>query len=169
MQRRKAEIALTGNTSFEADNWLSKLMISAYEVADQIMIDSAEDNELRTDYSLHEDDVTGSSSIPQAELMSSYYGSVGPMVGMSPRTAQCQPYAQVHVKNTLKRLERDLNADEMEDSPPNFGLASSARVARKQAAAVDAATQQRHKSVTMTLPSTSSEEKLLVRYSLQYR
>ena len=104
MQQRKTEIALNGNSSFIADNWLSRLMISAYEVADQIMVDSAEDNALRATYSSY--DAHGA-SIPQAELMSSRYGSFGPRVGMSPRTAQCRPYTK-----SLVRFEDPLTADD---------------------------------------------------------
>ena len=167
MQRRKTEIALTGNMSFEADNWLSKLMISAYEVADQIMVDSAEDNALRTNYSFTGEGTGSSSSssaIPQAELMSSYYGSVGPKIGMSPRTAQCQPYAKLHVKSTLQRLERSLNADEMDDSPDLTTAARARMAARMQASRRGSGSSSRgsKKSVTMVLPSTSSEEQLLV-------
>ena len=90
MQQRKTEIALTGNSSFEADNWLARLMISAYEVADQIMVDSAEENALRATYSSSD----YGTSIPQAELMSSRYGSFGARVGLTPRTAQCSPYVK---------------------------------------------------------------------------
>ena len=85
MQQRKTEIAFSGNSSNEADSWIARLMISAYEVADQIMVDSAEDNALgagslvdnalRANYSSFED----GAGIPQAELMSSRYGSFGPL------------------------------------------------------------------------------------------
>jgi hypothetical protein len=141
MQRRKAEIALTGNTSFEADNWLSQLMISAYEVADQIMVDSAEDNALRATYSLSDE---CGSSIPQAELMSSRYGSFGrPVVGMSPRTAQCQPYAKNYVKKTLQRLERALSSDEVGTKVDTLPVGN-------------------RDGGSLVLPNTSSEEQLLV-------
>lgn len=89
MQRRKAQIAFVGGDQVEADNWFTKLLVSAYEMADEIMVDSAEDNALRTTYS----SLTGKGeSIPQAELMSArtLYGTLG--VGESPRTAQCSPY-----------------------------------------------------------------------------
>jgi hypothetical protein len=144
MQRRKAEIALTGNTSFlTADNWMSQLMISAYEVADQIMVDSAEDNALRTTYSLSDQH---RSSIPQAELMSSHYGSFGrSMVGMSPRTAQCQPYATTYVKKTLQRLERALSHDEVAGTKTDILPAGN------------------QNGSSLVLPNVSSEEQLLVR------
>jgi hypothetical protein len=100
MQQRKTEIALTGNSSSEADNWLATLMISAYEVADQIMVDSAEDNALRATYASFDEYGT---SIPQAELMSSQYGSFGARVGLSPRSAQGRPYSQ-----SLERYEPPL-------------------------------------------------------------
>lgn len=91
MQQRKVEMAFEGSNHVEADNWFTKLVVSAYEMADEIMIDSAEDNALRTTYS----GVTAipeGSAIPQAELMSTHtlYGSMG--VGETPRTAQCSPY-----------------------------------------------------------------------------
>mmetsp|Transcript_28604 Transcript_28604/g.77462 ORF Transcript_28604/g.77462 Transcript_28604/m.77462 type:complete len:1097 (+) Transcript_28604:157-3447(+) len=66
MQRRKSEIAFQGTHHPEANNWFTKLVVSAYEMADEIMLDSAEDNALRTAYtSLDETGVP----IPQAELM----------------------------------------------------------------------------------------------------
>ncbi len=92
MQQRKSEIALTGNSSFDVDNWIARLMISANEVADQIMIDSAVDNALRANYTAF--DNRYGVPIPQAELMSSHYGSFGhKIIGMSPRTSQCLPYS----------------------------------------------------------------------------
>eukprot|EP00980_Cylindrotheca_fusiformis_P026200 scaffold15514_cov129-Cylindrotheca_fusiformis.AAC.8 len=75
MQQRKTEIAYSGNRTIEADTWLARLMISAYSAANQILIDSAEDNALRANYSTFED----GAGIPQAELMSSRYGSFGPL------------------------------------------------------------------------------------------
>jgi Late exocytosis, associated with Golgi transport/Cytosolic domain of 10TM putative phosphate transporter len=107
MQRRKAELAFSGTNQEEADNWLKKLVLSAYEMADEIMIDSAEDNALRTSYSsLSEKGV----SIPQAELMSNrtLYGTLG--VGESPRTAQCIPYAG-RSGATLRRPGLDDNSE----------------------------------------------------------
>lgn len=66
LQSRKAEIALEGTNHSQADNWFTKLVVSAYEMADEIMIDSAEDNALRTIYTpLGETGVP----IPQVELM----------------------------------------------------------------------------------------------------
>lgn len=132
MQQRKTEIALTGNTSFEAENWLSRLMISAHEVADQIMVDSAEDNALRANYASYDD---YGASIPQAELMSSRYGSFGPRAGMSPRTAQCRPYA--------KKLERNESPLEARGKRSNSPGAINENSSGKK--------------------STSSQEKLLVR------
>jgi hypothetical protein len=89
MQTRKVKMAFVGSSHVEAENWLTKLMVSAYEMADEVMLDSAEDNALRTSYSsVSEKGV----SIPQAELMSTrtLYGTLG--VGETPRTAQCSPY-----------------------------------------------------------------------------
>jgi hypothetical protein len=72
MQQRKTEIQVTGNVSFEADNWISRVMLSAYEVADRIMVDSAEDNALKANYNSFE---------TQAEQMTSGYGSFSPAGG----------------------------------------------------------------------------------------
>jgi hypothetical protein len=85
MQSRKSEIAFVGSNQEEADNWFTKLVVSAYEMADEIMIDSAEDNALKTTYStISEKGVP----IPQAELMSTrtLYGTLG--VGESATYAQ---------------------------------------------------------------------------------
>lgn len=102
MQQRKAELALTGGASFDVDTWIARLMISANEVADQIMIDSAEDNALRATYTSF--DETYGVPIPQAELMSSHYGSFGTkMMGMSPRTTQCAPYAKRYDARALHK------------------------------------------------------------------
>lgn len=94
MQQRKTDIAVTGNVAKEADHWLSRMMLSAYEVADRIMIDSAEDNALKSSYSSSFDDP--SAAIPQAEQMTSRYGSFGPINGagsVTARSAQCNPYS----------------------------------------------------------------------------
>jgi hypothetical protein len=85
MQQRKTEIAFSGNSFIEADTWFSRLMMSAHEAAEQILVDSAEENALRASYGHLGDD----EGIPQAELMSSRYGSFGPLsAGMSPRVHQ---------------------------------------------------------------------------------
>lgn len=90
MQTRKVQMAFAGSSHVDADNWITKLMVAAYEMADEIMIDSAEDNALRTCYSGSVSD--NGISIPQAELMSTrtLYGTLG--VGETARTAQCGPY-----------------------------------------------------------------------------
>lgn len=106
MQQRKSEIALTGNASFDVDNWIARLMISANEIADQIMVDSAVDNALRANYAAF--DGTFGVPIPQAELMSSHYGSFGHKItGISPRTSQCLPYSYTNrlKAQSLKRNE----------------------------------------------------------------
>ena len=107
MQQRKAEIALTGNSSYDVDTWLSRLMISANEIADQIMVDSAVDNALRSTYTAF--DPRFGVPIPQAELMASHYGSFGnKKVGVSPRTSQCVPYAKRYIRQALQRKEGPL-------------------------------------------------------------
>lgn len=81
MSKRKVEIALSGNKTTDATNWFAKLMISAYEVADKILVESAEDNALKATHTNVEEE----GGILQAELMSSFarYGSFGPP-GVSP-------------------------------------------------------------------------------------
>lgn len=128
MQQRKSEIARTGNASSQADTWLARLMISANEVADQIMVDSAEDNALRANYTSF--DETLGAPIPQAELMSSHYGSFGQnFVGMSPRTSQCLPYARSSKENVMKRDEPPLSGVSM---IPSHDLSDSDNEVRKQ-------------------------------------
>jgi hypothetical protein len=67
MQQRKSEIAISGNLSFEADNWLARVVTSANVIADQIIVDSANDNGLRARGSLFYHLSGGSGAIPQAE------------------------------------------------------------------------------------------------------
>lgn len=88
LQSRKAEIALEGSNHPEANNWFTKLVVSAYEMANEIMIDSAEDNALRAIYT--EDGETGV-PIPQAELMGkrTIYGTIQ---GVATRSANSSPY-----------------------------------------------------------------------------
>jgi hypothetical protein len=88
LQSRKAEIALEGTNSPAANNWFTKLVVSAYEMANEIMIDSAEDNALRTSYTpVGETGVP----IPQAELMGerTIYGTIQ---GVATSSAQSSPY-----------------------------------------------------------------------------
>eukprot|EP00536_Pseudo-nitzschia_multiseries_P008702 jgi/Psemu1/257464/estExt_Genewise1Plus.C_2260019 len=89
LQRRKAEIALEGTNHQEANNWFTKLVVSAYEMADEIMLDSAEDNALRTAYTSV--DETGV-PIPQAELMGdrTIYGTLQGVGGS--RATQSSPH-----------------------------------------------------------------------------
>jgi hypothetical protein len=94
MQQRKTEIQVTGNVSFEADNWISRVMASAYEVADSIMVDSAEDNALKANYSSFE---SATGAIPQAEQMTSRYGSFGPIGGTkSPHTSRSSRFLKLN-------------------------------------------------------------------------
>jgi hypothetical protein len=95
MQQRKTEIQVTGNVSFEADNWISRVMASAYEVADSIMVDSAEDNALKANYSSFE---TATGAVPQAEQMTSRYGSFGPTGGnMSSLASHSSHFRKINV------------------------------------------------------------------------
>jgi len=105
MQKRKSQIAFTGNALSNAETWISKLLISANQMADQIMIDSAVDNSLHAAYK-NVDDRFGV-PIPQAELMASHYGSFGykNAGGISARTSQCLPYAKRY--NSGGVMQRD--------------------------------------------------------------
>ena len=110
LQQRKTEMAFQGNPTDQADNWLSRLMITATEVADQIMLDSAEDNFLRANYIPFQE---YENSIPQAELMSSRYGSFGNVFGLSPRVAQCGPVG----RKSLQRHEPTIMEEEFVRPP----------------------------------------------------
>ena len=86
LQSRKAEIAFEGTNHTAADTWFTKLVVSAYEMANEIMIESAEDNALRTSYApVGETGV----SIPQAELMGerTIYGTL-----QGARSSDSNPY-----------------------------------------------------------------------------
>ena len=88
LQSRKAEIALEGTNHPQANNWFTKLVVSAYDMANEIMIDSEEDNALRTSYT-----PVGETGIPipQAELMGerTIYGTLR---GISERSTNLSPY-----------------------------------------------------------------------------
>eukprot|EP00535_Pseudo-nitzschia_heimii_P001597 CAMPEP_0197185942 /NCGR_PEP_ID=MMETSP1423-20130617/12922_1 /TAXON_ID=476441 /ORGANISM="Pseudo-nitzschia heimii, Strain UNC1101" /LENGTH=866 /DNA_ID=CAMNT_0042637123 /DNA_START=119 /DNA_END=2716 /DNA_ORIENTATION=- len=88
LQSRKAEIALKGTNDPQANNWFTKLVVSAYDMANEIMIDSAEDNALRTSYT-----PVGETGIPipQAELMGerTIYGTLR---GVTERPVNHSPY-----------------------------------------------------------------------------
>lgn len=130
MQQRKSEIAITGNSSFEADNWLSRVMHSAFEVADRIMVDSAEDNSLRTAYNSFDD---SGAAVPQAEQMSSRYGSFGPVSDVSPRIAQCRHPTPLHPLDERADESLDkLNGSNMNplESPPLVKTTSQASMVR---------------------------------------
>jgi Late exocytosis, associated with Golgi transport/Cytosolic domain of 10TM putative phosphate transporter len=93
MQKRKAEIAESGNRSMQADNWFDKVVKEASAMANRIMAESMLDNDLVVAPSSESwKDRLG---IPQAEQMASRYGSFNPGgylddideddVGVSPR------------------------------------------------------------------------------------
>lgn len=113
-------MAFQGNPSDKADSWLSRLMITATEVADQIMLDSAEDNFLRANYAPYDE---YENSIPQAELMSSRYGSFGNVFGLSPRTAQCGPVG----RKSLQRNEPTIEEEEFAQTSLSERARGSAR------------------------------------------
>ena len=132
MQQRKTEIAVTGNSSFEADNWFSRVMMTAFELADRVMVDSAEDNALRANYSSYDE---SSERVPQAEQMTSRYGSFGPLVDVSPRVAQCKdpfpirrnepPIGFEPPLGTAKRVTIETDNDQSMEKQPSEGSVSS--------------------------------------------
>lgn len=73
MQRRKTQIAESGNRMNRADNWMDNVMAVASEYAQQIMADSEEDNFLKAQASFRR----RGTAIPQVENMRSIYGSFG--------------------------------------------------------------------------------------------
>lgn len=78
IQQRKVEIAESGNESVRADFWFSKAADLAAQAAEQIMDDSALDNELTSP--THSFDAARP-EVPQAETMTSRYGSFTPVRG----------------------------------------------------------------------------------------
>lgn len=77
MQKRKTQIAESGNRVNRADKWIDNVMAVASEYAQQIMADSEEDNALKAySNSFRRRGRTGS-AIPQVENMRSIYGSFG--------------------------------------------------------------------------------------------
>jgi len=122
MQQRKTEIALSGNKSSDATNWFAKLMISAYEVADQILVESAEDNALKASHTAIEEE----GGIPQAELMSSFarYGSFGPPGVSPPRGSMIMKPADGERRRSTIRVNDSFTLlPDQGSSPSNEGSA----------------------------------------------
>lgn len=71
MQQRKTSIAESGNHSLRAVNWLDKIVNHATVMANKIMDDSVNDNALQASHARP-------CGIPQAENMTSQYGSIAP-------------------------------------------------------------------------------------------
>ena len=126
MQQRKTEIAVTGNSSFEADHWFSRVMMSAYDLADRIMVDSAEHNALRANYSSYDE---SADRVPQAEQMTSRYGSFGPLVDVSPRVAQCNDPFPIHRNEprvgTVRTFPRQAGLDRLAETDLSGASVSS--------------------------------------------
>lgn len=78
-QRRQILVAETGNTSVRADDWLAKITEFAQGAAITILEDSVVDNDLRSPRdSSYEAISADEAEIPQAERMTSMYGSIAP-------------------------------------------------------------------------------------------
>jgi hypothetical protein len=79
-QRRQIQVAETGNTSVRADDWLAKITEFAQGAAITILEDSVVDNDLRSPRdSSYEAISADEAEIPQAERMTSMYGSIAPV------------------------------------------------------------------------------------------
>jgi hypothetical protein len=131
LQGRKAEIALEGTNHPEASNWFTKLVVSAHEMANDIMLDSAEDNALRTSYSTVRE--TGT-PIPQAELMGTktIYGTLG-VTQISARSAQCSPY--ISQRGFSNRSNSPIGSDSSllkDDDEGSYSSAGSTRSKRQE-------------------------------------
>ena len=131
LQGRKAEIALEGTNHPEASNWFTKLVVSAHEMANEIMLDSAEDNALRTSYSTVRE--TGT-PIPQAELMGTrtIYGTLG-VSQISARSAQCSPY--ISQRGFSNRSNSSVGSDSsllQDDDEGSYCSAGSSRSKRQE-------------------------------------
>lgn len=96
MQRRQIQVAETGNASVRASDWLSMIADYAAGAATTILDDSEVDNDL---LSPHDSFADTDGSIPQAERMTSMYGSImhGPRaeIAKSPRQAQSSKRASL--------------------------------------------------------------------------
>ena len=89
MQQRKFEIAEKGNSTRQLENWLEKVVRQATMMADQIMEESLEDNDLLTPERFDK-----TSSIPQAEHMTSQYGSFNRSSGKVIRRRQMNAFSE---------------------------------------------------------------------------
>jgi hypothetical protein len=76
LQKQKESIADTGNFAMRAENWFDKVFLEVTAVADRIMDDSVYDNDLICP----SESVDSSLRLPQAEHMTSRYGSISPIV-----------------------------------------------------------------------------------------
>lgn len=85
LQKRKAEVAASGNASSRAFDWLARAAdwSGLTAAAATIMEDSVEDNALLSPHdsidSIHDSMALNGSEIPQAENMTSMYGSFAPI------------------------------------------------------------------------------------------
>jgi hypothetical protein len=79
-QRRQIQVAETGNTSVRADDWLSRITEFAQGAAITILEDSVVNNDLRSPRDSSYDAISADEAeIPQAERMTSMYGSIAPV------------------------------------------------------------------------------------------
>lgn len=79
MQQQKSSIAESGNEAVRADGWFQKAAKVASQAADRIMDDSVMDNELTSPTTSFDLAQAKSQVVPQAENMTSRYGSFAPV------------------------------------------------------------------------------------------
>jgi Late exocytosis, associated with Golgi transport/Cytosolic domain of 10TM putative phosphate transporter len=77
LQKRKNSLAETGNHSLQAGGWLDKIVKEATLIGNAIMRDSMQDNHLESS-SANLNHRNRKNSYPQAENMTSQYGSIAP-------------------------------------------------------------------------------------------
>jgi hypothetical protein len=104
LQRRKNSLAETGNHSLQAGGWLDKIVKEATIIGNAIMRDSLRDNHLEASSATltyrHR-----KNSYPQAENMTSQYGSIVPPEG-------------AYFKNGISQDKRKAAGDEVTVRPP---------------------------------------------------
>lgn len=88
LQQQKTQIAETGNIIVKANNWFTEAIATIADTVSDVLEESLEDNDLKTPQDAMRFMGT---SIPQAEQMTSQYGSFGFTVG-TPSPLVSRPY-----------------------------------------------------------------------------
>jgi len=82
LQKQKAHIADSGNSSIWAENWFQQGMLRGPGIANRIMDDSMAENALVSPPPMSYHDKSSKITIPQAERMTSLYGAISPSVSV---------------------------------------------------------------------------------------